>query len=197
MVADPSRNSFVSRYNQISSAFKARRVSPSAVQELLTYYEYVWERDRDHKDFYETAAKLPEGLQRQIALALHSDVLSKVNAFRGASPEVFERIAIALRPRIFTPGDFIVKSGKISNKMYIISEGRVGLVSSNGMSISKDNLLTGSVLGEASMINEIEEQHSAIALTYVEAFELVKEDFDEIVQIHPQIQTKLTQKTYK
>lgn len=191
IVADPSRNSFLTKYQRIYSAFKCRGVTDDSMQELLRYYEYVWERDRDRVDFYETASKMPEGLQKKLALALHSDVFNKVEAFRGASEEVLERVAMALRPRIFTPGDFLIKSGRVSNRMFFITEGKVEVTTAAGQLITVFDGVNGCVLGEASLLNGTEEQASAIADTYVEAFELMKDDFDEIVAHHPQLQDSL------
>jgi hypothetical protein len=82
------------------------------MEELLKYYEYVWERDRDRADFYETAAKMPAGLQKRLALALHQDVFTKLGILREAEPDALEKIAMSLRPRIFTPGDFLIKAGR-------------------------------------------------------------------------------------
>lgn len=195
IVADPSRNSFISKYERVFSAFKSRNISPEALSELLTYYEYVWERDRDHTSFYDTASVMPEGLQKRIALALHTNLFAKVNSLRNASEEVLENIAIALRPRIFIPGDYIIKAKKISNKMYFITEGKVSIVSPTGGVICRIDGHKGSVLGEESMINRVEEPNSAIAVTYVEAFELLKEDFDDIVHEHPMFQDRLIPKT--
>jgi CRP-like cAMP-binding protein len=50
---------------------------------------------------------------------------------------------------------------------------------------------SGFVLGEASVLGGAEEPTSAIAETYVEAFELMKEDIDEIVESHPDLQAQL------
>jgi hyperpolarization activated cyclic nucleotide-gated potassium channel 2 len=195
IVADPSRNSFLSKYQRIYSAFRWRGVSHESMEELLKYYEYVWERDRDRADFYETASKLPEGLQKKLALALHVEVFTKVDALRGADEEALERVAMALRPRIFTPGDFLLKAGRVSNRMFFLTEGKIGVVGQNGMVISSLDGANGVVLGEASVLFGGEEQASAIAETYVEAFELMKEDFEEIAAAYPQIQNQLRRRS--
>ena len=193
IVADPSRNSFLSKYQRIYSAFKWRGISDDSMRELLRYYEYVWERDRDRADFFETASKMPEGLQKRLALALHMEVFNKVEAFRDANEEILERVAMALRPRIFTPGDFLIKAGRVSSRMYFVTEGKVDIINTSGSLINVLEGSNGCVLGEASIINGSEETASAIAETYVEAFELMKEDYDEIAELHPQIQHGLIQ----
>jgi hyperpolarization activated cyclic nucleotide-gated potassium channel 2 len=195
IVADPSRNSFLSKYQRIYSAFRWRGVSPETMEELLKYYEYVWERDRDRADFYETASKMPEGLQKKLALALHMDVFTKVDALRGADEEVLERVAMALRPRIFTPGDFLIKAGRVSNRMFFITEGKIGIMNKNGAIVRSFDGMNGVVLGEASVLNGSEETASGIAETYVEAFELMKDDFDEIAAAFPQLQNQLQRRS--
>ena len=194
IVADPSRNLFLSKYQKIYSAFKTRNVSDASLEELMRYYEYVWEKNHDRTDFYETASKLPEGIQRKLAFSLHEDIFGKTAAFQGASREVLESIALALIPRIFTPGDFLLKAGRISNRMYFINEGKVGLVNSNGIIVGECDGISGSVIGEASLLKGTPETISSIAVTYVEAFELLKEDYDEIIEMHPQLETQLRQK---
>ena len=133
------------------------------MRELLRYYEYVWERDRDRADFFETASKMPEGLQKRLALALHMEVFNKVEAFRDANEEALERVAMALRPRIFTPGDFLIKVGRVSNRMYFVTEGKVDIINTSGSLINVLEGANGCVLGEASVINGSEETASAIA----------------------------------
>jgi hypothetical protein len=194
IVADPSRNSFLSKYQRIHSAFRGRGVSDESLEELLKYYEYVWERDRDRADFYETAAKLPEGLQKKLALALHMDVFNKVPALQGADEEALEKVAMALRPRIFTPGDFLIKAERVSNRMYFVTAGKVAIMNTNGAIFQTLDGVNGFVLGEASVLSGAVEPASAIAETYVDAFELMKEDFDEIVAMHPEIQAQLARK---
>lgn len=195
IVADPSRHSFLTRYQRVYSTFKSKSASKESMEELMRYYEYVWERDRDRADFYEIASKLPEGLQKKLAYALHRDVFEKVTAFQGAGHEVLEKVALTLIPRIFTPGDVLLKAGRVNNRMYFITEGKVALINTNGLIVDECSGRKGSVIGEESVINGNPEIFSSIAKTYVEAFELLKEDFDEIAMLHPRIQTQLQNTT--
>ncbi|KAK8884131.1 hypothetical protein M9Y10_043237 [Tritrichomonas musculus] len=195
IVADPSRHSFLTKYQRVYSTFKSKEASKESMEELMRYYEYVWERDRDRADVYEIASKLPAKLQNKLAYELHRDVFTKVTAFQGASHEALEKVAIALIPRIFTPGDILLKAGRVNNRMYFITEGKVALINSNGMIVDECTGFKGSVIGEESVINGNPELFSSIAKTYVEAFELMKEDFDEIVMLHPQIQRTLQNTT--
>jgi hypothetical protein len=194
IVADPSRNSFLSKYQRVSGAFQQRHVSPESMEELLLYYEYVWERDRDRADFYETVTKLPLGLQKRIALAVHMDVFTRMDVLRRASADALEKVAMALRQRVFTPGDCILRIGKVSHRMFFVTAGKVNRIDGNGGLSRVLDGANGVVLGEESVLNGKKEETSAIAETYVEAFELRKEDIDNLVALHPEVQDELRRK---
>lgn len=189
IVADPSRNAFLSKYQRVYNAFKWRGVSDESMKELLRYYEYVWERDRDRSDFYDTAQKMPESLQKRIALTLHAEVFNKVAALRGAKEEMLTQIAMSLKPRIFTPGDFLIKAGRVSNKIFFVTEGRIDVLNPTGSFIASFDGANGCVLGESSVINGTEEVTCAIAETYVEAFELNKTDLESVQGLHERFAT--------
>jgi len=181
IVANPLRNSFLSRYERLYSAFKWRGVSDDTLRELIRYQEYAWERDRGGDDFYETSQRMPEPLQRRVAMSLHADHFKKLKAFRDCDEETLEKVALALRSRIFTPGDFLTKAGRVSQKMFIITEGRIELLSADGSLIAAmDGQDADIVIGQASVIKNQQEAVSVIAQTYLAAFELPKEAADEI-----------------
>lgn len=191
IIADPARNSFITKYRRIYYAIKNSGASEKSLEELHRYYDYVWERESGHQDFYETASKMPEKFQKKLNLTLHKDVFTNVDALCGADEEILENISMVLRPRIFSPDDFIIKAGRVSGRIFFVTEGKVIIVDTNGMIIGTFDGSSGCVLGEQSMLSGVEEVASAMAVTYVEAFELRKEDFDEIVATHPQFQSRL------
>ncbi|KAK8870960.1 hypothetical protein M9Y10_008873 [Tritrichomonas musculus] len=199
IIADPTRNSFLTKYRRIHYAVKTSGASEESLEELHRYYDYVWERESDHQDFYETASKMPEKFQKRLNLSLHKDVFTNVEALRGADEEVLEIISLVLRPRIFSPDDFIIKAGRVSSRIFFVTEGKVVIVDTNGIIIDTFDGSSGCVLGEQSMLSGSEEIASAMAVTYVEAFELRKEDFDYILTTHPQFQSRLekTHNNYK
>ncbi|OHT09533.1 voltage and ligand gated potassium channel [Tritrichomonas foetus] len=184
IVADPTRTGFLMKYQKIFSAFKWRGVSDESMNELLRFYEYIWDLDRDQNDFYETAAKMPESLQRRISLALHMEIFNRVDAFQDLPTKVLEEVGLALKPKVFTPGDFLLKAGKVSDKMYFITEGKVDVLNACGSFITSFDGSTGTVFGESSVINGTEEVTCVIAETYVEAYALSKKDLDSIQGIH-------------
>lgn len=188
IIADPSRSSFIKKYLRIYSAFKYRKVKKSSKEDLMTYYEYVWERNRDRTDFYETIEQIPEELQKKVLLSLHIDVFNKLKAFEGVSDELFKQIAMSLKLQLFAPGDILIKAGKPSSGIFLLTEGIIEIKNAHDVTTDTIDCKNGCVLGEQSILENTNEKISAIAKTYVESFQLLKEDYDEIVLLNPQIQ---------
>ena len=183
IVANPSKTSFMSRYHRIYAAFKWRGVSDEALLELLRYYDYVWEQDRNQLDFYETVQKMPESLQKRLALALHLSTFNKIEKLRNCDLDILESIALALKPKVFTPGDYLIKAGRVSSRLYILAEGTVDVISREGLRLKTFDGSAGVIIGESSLVTGQEEPASIMANTYVEAFELSKDEFEEISEL--------------
>jgi hypothetical protein len=147
---------------------------------MVRYQEFVWDRDRDRDDFYELSHRLPTSLQKRIALAVHMPVFLKLHLLQTSDKEMLADLALALTPTIFTPGDFLLNAGRISQRMLFIVEGVVALQNPSGAIIHKLDGSSGTILGEASILRQTEEPMSVVACTYLEAFELSKADFDRI-----------------
>jgi hyperpolarization activated cyclic nucleotide-gated potassium channel 2 len=179
-VADPEKNSYLSRYQRLYKALKWRGVGEESLRELRRYNEYVWERDRDQVDFYQTREKMPESLQKRLSLALHIGGFAKLDVLRDADIRLLERVAWCLRPRVFTPGDFLIKAGETSKTLYLLTEGKVDILNQERVRVREMEGKNGAIFGEASFGSRGIEPASVVAKTYVEVFELSMEDYDGI-----------------
>jgi hypothetical protein len=180
ILVDPAMNTFLTRHNRLYSAFKRRGVSEESLHEMIRYQEFVWERDRDRDDFYELWHRMPESLRKRIALAVHMPVFQKLERLSETAHAMLAEVAFALKPRIFTPGDFLIKAGRVSPVMIFLVEGVVAILRPSGEVVENIDANSGTIIGEASVIDGVQETVSVVACTYLEAFELSKEDFDRI-----------------
>jgi hypothetical protein len=80
------------------------------MDELVRYYDYVWEKDRDKSDFFESASKNPDGLQKKLSFAHHKVVFRKVESVREAVEAALQEIGFTPMPEILTPGDYLTRS---------------------------------------------------------------------------------------
>lgn len=184
-VTGPSRKQFFWNFKNYYLTFERRGLDMNSLHEVSTYFEYLWEKDRNRQAFYEAASKLPTGLQKRIELALHMEVFQKVNSFKNLSEDKLQKLAVLLHPRIFTPGDSLVFSGRVSKRMFFITSGKVSLYNNQGSLLANFDVQSTLLIGETSVVLGRAEQATAIADTYVEAFELLKEDYDQLEEIHP------------
>lgn len=182
----PTRSVFYLNFKNIFSVLQLRGLTDFSLSQVMTYFEFIWQKEKCRSDFYESASKLPKGLQKRIELALHMEVFHKVRSFQNLSEDDLQKIAILLRPRIFTPGDMLVHAGRVSKKMFFITSGKVSSYNKQGSLLGTFDGDSTLIIGETSIILGRAEQATTIADTYVEAFELLKEDYDDIQQIHPQ-----------
>jgi CRP-like cAMP-binding protein len=158
-------------------------VSDEALHGLIRFKEYVLERGPDQEDFYEMSRGMPETLRKQIALAMHMQVFQKLavlDNLREHDLAKLEEVALEMKPRIFAPGDFLLKAGRISPVMFFLVEGMIALQRPSGETVQKLDGSAGTIIGEMSLVQGTPEVVSVVACTYLEAFELDKQAFDRI-----------------
>jgi hypothetical protein len=192
IITDPSRQRFLARFRRVYRTFKWRNIPDSVLIYLLRYYEFVWNRDRNREFFYENARKLmPEGLQKKIRLAIHLPLFSHLKTFCDISDmDALEKFALAMKPRVFTPGDVLLQRGKISNSLFFVTCGRLGYHTENNEFVTGLDATNSCLVGENSMIYGKKEGYSLIAQSYVEALEITKEAFNAIVDSHPDLKNR-------
>ena len=187
VVTDPSRRQFVSRFKRIYRTFKWRNLPDESLADMLRYYEYIWHRDRNREIFYENAKQLmPLGLQKRIRMAIHLHIFTNSPALSTANVGTLEKMAIAMHPKIFTPGDTLVSAGKMSKSLFFVTQGRIQALTDTGALVNTFDGENSCVLGENSVVNKHPERCTLIAETYVETYEVSKKDFDHIMAADPE-----------
>lgn len=187
IIADPVKLTFYRTYRSIYLTLKSQGLNDDSIHEVLVYSEYIWDKDKDRTEFYDAVSELPISLQKRLELALHMEVFNMVNSLKDKPDYALEKVAYKLKPRIFSPGENLITNGQVSQKMIFIKSGRMSAYSSTGSLVQNLDGKNGCVLGEPSLLLGRSETVTVIADTFVEAFILTKEDYDDIPEIHPQI----------
>lgn len=185
IIADPVNSEFFKRFKSLYTTLRSQGLTNTSLHEVLTYYEYVWDKDKNRTEFFDAASKLPLALQKKLELALHMEVFNSVDALRNKPEAALEKVAISLQPRIFSPSEILLRAGHVSRRMLFITNGKMSAYSAQGSLLQTLDGAKGCVLGEPSLILGRSETATIIAETFVEAFELTKEDYDDIPEIHP------------
>ena len=89
-----------------------------------------------------------------------------------------------MEPVVFTPGDYIVRSGEVGFDMYFISRGRVDVMSADEKT-HYAVLASGQFFGEIALLLSMPRTATIKAQEYCDLYRLEKETFDRILTRYP------------
>ena len=190
-----SRSRFREKLDRIQSYLRERKVPQGLQKEVRSYYQYMWEYNRDTSTDFLSVEKyylddLPRSLSTQISLCLNQRLIESVPMFKGAEPQFIEQILAKLRPIVLPPEDYVIHEGQIGHEMYFINHGEVQVFS------KKDNktiekMESGSFFGELALLDSVRRTASVKTLTYCELFVLEKGDFAQVMADYPNFANKI------
>jgi len=133
--------------------------------------------------------KLPEHLRVEVSLFLNRTILKKVPFFCDSEVGFIKRLAIHLKPQLFTAGEWIIRAGEIGDSMYFISKGEVEVVLPDGSVIN--TLKAGDFFGEIAIVYKCLRTASVRSVKFTNVFVLSKEDLDHVLVDYPQYTPKI------
>jgi hypothetical protein len=178
----PSRARYVETMERIN-AFMEYRTVPGALQNRIReYHRYRWEK---RLGFDESAIvdDLPPSLRAEVSLFLKRDVIEKVPLFRGASADLISEIALAMRPLVYLPGDYVFRVGDPGKEMFFIGRGTVEILGQDDVTVQA-TLGDGQFFGEVALVKGQPRNASVRALGYCDLYALDKDTFDRIIAHH-------------
>lgn len=187
---DASKNRFRDKLGQIQSYMWERKIPPSLQKNILDYYQYMWEYNRDVSlDFY-FLDELPHSIKTRVYCYLYQELLEKVPIFQDAEPCFIEDLVIKLKPRILPPHDYVIRENQMGHEMYFVKRGQLQAFSEKTGKVYS-LLVAGSFFGEIALLYNSRRTASVKTLTYCELFVLYKEDFDKVLENYPQFSEKV------
>ncbi|KAJ8348219.1 hypothetical protein SKAU_G00268080 [Synaphobranchus kaupii] len=184
-----TRAEFQARIDAIKHYMHFRRVSRELEARVIRWFDYLW-TNKKAVDEQEVLKNLPNKLRAEIAINVHLETLKKVRIFQDCEAGLLVELVLKLRPQVFSPGDYICRKGDIGKEMYIIKEGKLGVVAEDG--VTQYALLTaGSCFGEISILNiqgsKMGNRRTANirSIGYSDLFCLSKDDLMEAVTEYP------------
>lgn len=114
------------------------------------------------------------------------DVLQKIRAtefFKELSDDASAAVASKATVRKFAPGDFMMRKGDPADSFYVILEGHLKIVTKDakGDEIIINQVGPGESIGELALVDDRPRSAGVIALDDVEALELTKEAFFDLL----------------
>ena len=91
-----------------------------------------------------------------------------------------------LKSQYFIPGQFIVQQNDLEQCIYFMSNGKAELCDYDGNGSTRI-LQTGDCFCEETLFNNEPARYSVKSIDYVDVFVLHKEEFEDLLVIHPEI----------
>lgn len=112
------------------------------------------------------------------------DLLKRVALFQNGDMLFLSQVIQALRSRMASAGEMIIKKGEIGREMYLLARGEVEVLDDSGevVKVLKD----GDFFGEVALLMSTPRVANVRTRTSCDLFVLDKSDFNRILRDHPQ-----------
>ncbi|CAH1263159.1 CNGA1 [Branchiostoma lanceolatum] len=149
-----ARTEFQARLDRVKMYLNHHDVPDVLQNRVKRWADYSWNRTQamDDSTFLEM---LPRRLRKEIAVHVHLGTLRKVKIFEDCENGLLCDLALKLRSQVYTPGDYVCKSGEIGREMYIISHGKLKVYvqdSDTDQPLEVATLKEGNYFGEISLL---------------------------------------------
>ncbi|MBF0589933.1 MAG: cyclic nucleotide-binding domain-containing protein, partial [Magnetococcales bacterium] len=150
------------------------------------YRHYLFEKGAAMSDIVD---ELPNELQKDTMIYVHMFMLRSCPFFQYASDTLVREMVHCLTSRILSPGDIVIEAGRTGERMYFLSHGLVEVVTPDGHPLAR--LKTGSFFGEVALLRDVKRTATIRAITYCDIYVLGKDDFNHVMQTHPDFKEQL------
>ena len=103
----------VARLDGVKTYMNLRRVPLRLQDRVIKWFDYLWACHKS-TDEEKSLSSLPDKLKAEIAIHVHLDTLKRVEIFQSTEAGFLCELVLRLRPVLFSPGDYICRSGKKS-----------------------------------------------------------------------------------
>ncbi|KAI9310548.1 cyclic nucleotide-binding-like protein [Obelidium mucronatum] len=189
---DASGKLYRQKIDELTDYLTWKNIDAQTQRKLLNYYEFKYRG----KYFEERSllADMNESL-RMLASINSRQLIEKVPFLKrdmkdGRDNIYLGKIATALNPIYFIPGDYIVNQGEQATEMFFILTGKVN-IQVNGVVVTAFS--DGAFFGEVALIANIPRTASVQAITTCHLYSLSAKDFGAIIQEFDDMKQRIDQ----
>ncbi|MBN1384209.1 MAG: cyclic nucleotide-binding domain-containing protein [Elusimicrobia bacterium] len=113
--------------------------------------------------------------------------MSRVQLFGKLPPEEIQVLLPYISGKDFKKGDVLIKQGTAGDSLFIIDEGTIDIIDDKNNSKKIATLAQGDVLGEMALVTGEPRSVTAVAVSDVKTWLILKEHFDYILQNSPKL----------
>jgi hypothetical protein len=178
---DIARSAYQRRLDEVNAYLRSQRIPLELQERVRDYYSYLWEKQRGISAS-SILDDIPRGLSQEILMFLNREVVNRVDLFRGASDLFLRESVQLLRPKVFLPGEFIIRQGEYGDCMYFLTSGEVRVLIGES---EVARLGPGSPFGETALVEDLHRNASIVSMSYSTGYQLSKGDFDVLRRKYP------------
>uniref|UniRef100_H2YVD1 Cyclic nucleotide-binding domain-containing protein n=1 Tax=Ciona savignyi TaxID=51511 RepID=H2YVD1_CIOSA len=193
-----ARSEFQGKMDSIKQYMQFRAVSKTLQKRVIKWFDYLW-TNKKSTDEQAILGLLPDTLRAEIAISVHLETLKRVSIFQDCEPGLLIELVLKLRPQVFSPGDYVCRKGDVGKEMYIVKEGKLGVVGDDGIT-QYAVLGDGAYFGEISILNITGNKTgnrrtaNVRSIGYTDLFCLSKDDLLEVLSEYPGAKSVLEEK---
>nr|XP_002742385.1 PREDICTED: cyclic nucleotide-gated cation channel-like [Saccoglossus kowalevskii] len=196
-----NRNTGKTEYERVlqrTRCFMQHRKVPKSTQlKVQRFYDYVWSSGQFHiLDESEVLRLLPTEMKTELALKGNLIALEKVSLFQGCDSGLLRDLVLKLKHQMYSPGDYVCRSGDLGREMFIVSTGKLQVISSSEEEIR--TIGEGAIFGEISVLNlnrGSRRTTDVISKGYSELFILTNTDVLDTLQNYPRARDIISQQS--
>ncbi|KAJ3147441.1 Kinesin-like protein kif27 [Geranomyces michiganensis] len=196
---DSRRVAYQQRLDAVKQYMTDRKMDPDMKERVLTYYDYVWERNRGI-DVRGLFVDMPSTFKQEVALSLNNQIIDNAVIFKECSIGFRRMIAIDMKLFLFTANEYVVHRGDLGLEMYFITQGRIDIYATDDLRRPTASLIEGAYFGEFCVVLGNRHEYSARAVCNTDIYVFAKEDLEAAFAAYPadrMVVEAATQKRYQ
>eukprot|EP00238_Polyblepharides_amylifera_P013627 CAMPEP_0196591028 /NCGR_PEP_ID=MMETSP1081-20130531/68296_1 /TAXON_ID=36882 /ORGANISM="Pyramimonas amylifera, Strain CCMP720" /LENGTH=150 /DNA_ID=CAMNT_0041914279 /DNA_START=120 /DNA_END=572 /DNA_ORIENTATION=- len=112
--------------------------------------------------------------------------------FRGCDDTFLSAVLCAMQPILYAPTEIIIQKGQCELAMYILCQGRAGLLNAETGGIDVE-FNKGAYFGEIALFFKVPRTATIVATSFCDAFKLNNEPFEAVMNQYPKMKKKVNQ----
>lgn len=181
-----NRQSAITRYLQLNG------VERQTIDRVRRFNDYQWARTRGINP-RKILADLPAELRSEVTIRILQESISNIPIFVASSSCLQKRLLAELIPVTFPPATVVLEDEAMGEQILFITSGSVAINTNEQLSNEVLRYGPGDYVGDLAFFLRERRTDPVISQTYVEAFLLNRQSFDELCASEPRFKDLLRQ----
>jgi len=184
-------------FDSAITTIKGMKLPPKTVNRIL---DYITSSQSQHtaQEEYETFMKfVSPSLLREATAALYTPIISKNQVLQG-DERVQKFLQQTMRTRFTQPEEEIISEGALGDALFLVLNGKFSVLVVDRYKTKHQvkHLEPGALFGEIALVYNTVRTSTVLSIGYSIVAQLLKRDFERLVNLFPQLLLKLREHAY-